>query len=139
MTTHGGARRGAGRPRLPANERMVKVETFLPPSLAADIAALGGGNISAGLRLAAQQAARAATYHVELRRHGATGARYAVLCDGGRPISAAGPLSDAEADAVRSGHTPAWSDALADDINTEDEQADAPVYRRVWPEKPASE
>lgn len=136
---HGGARRGAGRKRKPDGERMVKAETFLPPKLAAEIAALGGGNLSAGLRLAAQQAVRAAACRVEIWRHDATGALFAVLCDGGRPISAAGPLSDGEADAVRSGHTPAWSDALADAINEEDEQADASTYRRVWPEEPPPE
>ena len=128
-----------GRPPLYPSGRMKPVQLTLPPDLIAALEDVGGGNLSAGLRLAAQQAVRAAACRVEIWRHDATGALFAVLCDGGRPISAAGPLSDGEADAVRSGHTPAWSDALADAINEEDEQADASTYRRVWPEEPPPE
>lgn len=77
------------------------------------------------------------TNRVELWRH-SSGARFAVLCERGRPILAAGPLTHAEAAGVIAGDVRLdWSAALADDINEQDEQAGdaAGAYRRVWPER----
>lgn len=52
---HGGARAGAGRPPI-HGERMVRRTITLPGSLAEQLAALGDGNLSAGIRRIAAQA-----------------------------------------------------------------------------------
>ena len=76
---------------------------------------------------------------VELWRH-SSGARFAVLCERGRPIMAAGPLTHAEAAGVIAGDAGFnWAAELADRINAEDEQGDEAAYRRVWPEETARE
>lgn len=127
----GGARRGAGRP--PTGRNVSGAKIYLSAAQRALAERLGGGNASAGVRLALD-AAGAASRRVELWRH-SSGARFAVLCERGRPILAAGPLTHAEAAGVIAGDTDFdWSSALADDINAEDEQGDEAAYRRVWPE-----
>ena len=136
----GGARQGTG-PKPRPDERMVETRVALPRELrvaARDV--IGGGNMSEGVRVAllawldARAPARYSGRRVELWRH-KSGARFAVLCERGRPILAAGPLTHAEAAGVIAGDTDFdWSSALADDINAEDEQGDEAAYRRVWPE-----
>ena len=137
----GGARRGTGPKPRPADEQWVEARVKLPRELKAALRdVIGGGNISEGVRVAAlawldvHAPARYPGRRVELWRY-KSGARFAVLCEHGRPIGAAGPLTTMEAAEVIAGDTDfGWSSALADDINAEDEGADEAVYRRVWPE-----
>lgn len=76
---------------------------------------------------------------IELWQHRTAGERYAVMTDRGRPIAASGPLYYADAQAIQEGETDiAWNDELADAINEQEDQADAPgAYRRTWPEPSA--
>ena len=136
-TTHGGARPGAG--RKPISEGgLVRVTVSVPREIAAAWESIGGDdNASEGARIVtlswldAHAPARYPGRRVELWRH-SSGARFAVLCERGRPILAAGPLTHAEAAGVIAGDTDFdWSSALADDINAEDEQGDEAAYRRV--------
>ena len=142
----GGARQGTGPKPRPPEEQWVETRVKLPRELKAALRdVIGGGNISEGVRvalLAWLDANAPAAYpgrRVEIRRH-ESGARFAVLCERGRPILAAGPLTHAEAAGVIAGDTDFdWSSASADDINAEDEQGDEAAYRRVWPEETARE
>ena len=75
---------------------MVEARVKLPRELkAAASDVIGGGNISEGVRVAllawldARAPARYPGRRVELWRH-SSGARFAVLCERGRPILAAG-------------------------------------------------
>ncbi len=137
----GGARRGTGPKPRPADEQWVEARVKLPRELrAAARDVIGGGNISEGARVAllawldAHAPARYPGRRVELWRH-SSGARFAVLCERGRPILAAGPLTHAESAGVIAGDTDFdWSAELADLINAEDGQGDETAYRRVWPE-----
>ena len=136
----GGARRGTGPKPRPADEQWVEARVKLPRELKAALSEVGGGNISENLRTAALawlDANWPECYpgrRVEIWRH-ESGARFAVLCERGRPIMAAGPLTSAEATEVTAGATALnWSAELADRINDADEGADEAVYRRVWPE-----
>jgi len=137
----GGARRGTGPKPRPADEQWVEARVKLPRELKAALRdVIGGGNISEGVRVAAlawldvHAPARYPGRRVELWRH-KSGARFAVLCERGRPIMAAGPLTHAEAAGVIAGDAGFnWAAELADRINAEDEQGDEAAYRRVWPE-----
>lgn len=137
---HGGHRPGSGRKTISGDGDSVRVVVVVPRELKAALSEVGGGNISENIRVAllawldAHAPARYPGRRVELWRH-RCGARFAVLCERGRPIGAAGPLTAMEAAGVIAGATDLdWSAALADDINAEDEGADEAVYRRVWPE-----
>ena len=134
----GGARRGTGPKPRPADEQWVEARVKLPRELKAALSEVGGGNISENLRTAALawlDANWPECYpgrRVEIWRH-ESGARFAVLCERGRPIMAAGPLDNGAAAVVMAGETAMdWSASLADDINSEYENGDA-EYTRVWP------
>lgn len=100
----------------------------------------GFGSLTDIIRLAIDRMHRdecpPAPKRIELWQHRASSKQYAVLCDRGRPIAANGPLHYADAQVVREGGTDiAWSEALADAINEQEDQAAAPgAYLRVWPE-----
>ena len=141
----GGARQGTGPKPRPPEERMVEVRVKLPRELKAALSEVGGGNISENIRAAvfAWLDANWPEYYpgrrVEIWRH-STDAQYAVLCERGRPIMAAGPLTHAGSAGVIAGATAFdWSAKLADDINAEDEQGDEAAYQRVWSEEPPRE
>ena len=100
----------------------------------------GFGSLTDIIRLAIDRMHRdecpPAPKRIELWQHRASSKQYAVLCDRGRPIAASGPLHYADAQAIMAGNADiAWDEALADDINEQDDQADGPgAYLRVWPE-----
>ena len=54
MTTHGGARPGAGRPPLPPGECLIPVTFRIPAQYIPELNALGNGNLSEGLRILIQ-------------------------------------------------------------------------------------
>ncbi len=99
----------AGRPRNGA-ERMVRTPVTLPPELRSYAKRIGGGSVSAGVRLALQahmDAARAGHPAQELQvwRHKPTGCYYLVVWRG-ILSAAAGPLPLTQAQAMASGAAP---------------------------------
>jgi hypothetical protein len=130
----GGPRPGAGAPPRYESGRMEMFRGYMPAELIAKAERLGGGKVSAGVRLALENYVEPEpiTRRVELWRHTATGDRYAVQVDGGIVIGASGPLNERGADAVLAGFVPEWDAELADWIADEGEHVAA--FYRLWPE-----
>ena len=116
-TTHGGARRGAGRPTI-STSGLVRVPVYLPPELIAVAGTLGHGNISAGVRAALASLAESANPPRELQvwRHKPSGSHYLIIWEGAL-VAAAGPMPPDQAQAMQSGAQPlpaVFDPALAD-------------------------
>ena len=98
----------AGRPRNGA-ERMVRTPVTLPPELRSYAKRIGGGSVSAGVRLALQthMAAQAGNPAQELQvwRHKPTGCYYLAVWRG-ILSAAAGPMPLTQAQAMASGAAP---------------------------------
>ena len=94
---------------------MSKTEVFLPHELRAAAAALGDGNISAGIRAALAMVAPQPPppREVQVWRDPADGAHYVVLWQGGM-IAAAGPMTLAQATAARAKPPAVWDADLTD-------------------------
>ena len=56
ISTRGGKRPRAGRKPITTTEEIIKIETWMPTSLAVKAKALGDGNVSAGVRQAIETA-----------------------------------------------------------------------------------
>ena len=133
-----------GRPPKYQGRMQRRIVAFLPDDLITVAELAGDGNMAEGVRVAllawvdANWPAQYPGRRVEIwRREGDL--RYAVLCESGRPVMAAGPLNNGAAWAVMAGETAMdWSADLADDINMEYENGDA-EYTRAWPEQQEGE
>ena len=110
----GSPRPTAGRKPLYAGG-MSKAEVFLTPELRAAAAALGDGNVSAGIRTALAMVAPQppAPREVQVWRDPADGAHYVVIWQGGM-IAAAGPMTAAQATAAQANPPQVWDADLTD-------------------------
>ena len=95
---------------------MSPVQVYLPAELRAAAAALGDGNVSAGIRTALAMVAPQppAPREVQVWRDPADGAHYVVIWQGGM-IAAAGPMTAAQAMAAQANPPQVW-DADSTDV-----------------------
>ena len=94
---------------------MSPVQVYLPAELRAAAAALGDGNVSAGIRTALAMVAPQPPppREVQVWRDPADGAHYVVLWQGGM-IAAAGPMTPAQATAAQANPPAVWDADLTD-------------------------
>lgn len=132
---HGGRRPGAGRPPV-SDGKTMRVTITMTPNHFHVAQQLGDGNVSAGVRIIADNWLsynQPLVKRVELWQHRTSGERYAVVTEGGVCVDASGPLNQADVDAIMAGSEDVeWSGELSDDIAEHDEE-----YRRIWPDESA--
>lgn len=134
-STHGGKRPGAGRPPV-SDEKTLRVTITMTPTHFDVAQQLGDGNVSAGVRIMADNWLSynpPLVKRVELWQHRTAGERYVVLVEGGFCVGASGPLTQAEVEEIMAGSEDVdWQGELSDHISDHDED-----YRRIWPDESA--
>lgn len=128
----------AGRKRL-YESGMVKKEVWLPPDLLTVAGTLGNGNVSAGIRAALAMAAPSVIPQREVQVWRWCDGFYVVIWQEAM-VAAAGPMSQADAEAMRSGAVPLpeqWQPETADALDEafwrgETERADGGENAASW-------